>query len=204
LQQPHLVIIAGCNGAGKSTYSRILVDPIIPFDYDKRFLQIVSSLPDSELRDQFAINQTTDELTSLIEKAFENKKSFCFETNLHFYPTNWILKAKEAGFLIDMHFFCLENLELAKKRVDIRSKNNGHFVSDEIIDYKWKEGYKNLNIHFAEFDYISFIDNSNEKIPQFMFELEKIANDEFNLTRLIDVFPEYLERRLPAIFQYLK
>lgn len=204
MQQPHLIIIAGCNGAGKSTYSQTIVDPILPFDYDKRFLEIESSLPDSELKEEFAKNQTTNELTSLIEKAFENKKSFCFETNLHIFPSNWILKAKESGFIIDMHFFCLENIELAKKRVEIRSKNNGHYVSDEIIDYKWREGYKNLNNHFAEFDYISFIDNSNEKIPQFMFELEKITNEEFNLTKLIKVLPNYIERRLPAIFQYLK
>lgn len=54
MQQPHLIIIAGCNGAGKSTYSQTIVDPIIPFDYDKRFLEIESSLPDSELKEEFA------------------------------------------------------------------------------------------------------------------------------------------------------
>ena len=56
MQQPHLIIIAGCNGAGKSTYSQSLVETVIPFDYDKRFLEIYNHLPDSELREEFAIN----------------------------------------------------------------------------------------------------------------------------------------------------
>jgi predicted ABC-type ATPase len=204
LQQPHLIIIAGCNGAGKSTYSNSIVEPIIPFDYDKRFLQIAETLPDSELKEEIARNKTTDELTTLIENAFQNKVSFCFETNLHIFPLNWIKKAKENGFVIDMHFFCLENVELAKKRVEIRAKNNGHFVEDDVINFKWKEGYKNLNLFFTEFDYISFIDNSNEKsIPQFMFELEKTEEENYKLTRFLDNLPEYIERRFPTIFQYL-
>ena len=38
MQKPHLIIIAGCNGAGKSTYSQSFTDIIVPFDYDKQFL----------------------------------------------------------------------------------------------------------------------------------------------------------------------
>ena len=203
MQQPHLIIIAGCNGAGKSTYSKTLVDPLSPFDYDKRFLEIYNSLNDSELKEEIAINKTTNELISLINDAFSNNSSFCFETNLHVFPSNWIQKAKELGFQVDMHFFCLENIELAKKRVLIRTRNKGHNVSDEIVDFKWKEGYKNLNLHFTDFDYITFIDNSNDDIPQLMFELEKINNEEFCLTKHLDELPNYIERRLPSIFKFL-
>ena len=36
---PNLIIIAGCNGAGKSTYAdSFLPTNISPFDFDKRFL----------------------------------------------------------------------------------------------------------------------------------------------------------------------
>ena len=59
MQQPHLIIVAGCNGAGKSTYSNMLVDVVVPFDYDKRFLEIYDSLFDSELKEEIAINKTT-------------------------------------------------------------------------------------------------------------------------------------------------
>ena len=44
-----------------------------------------------------------------------------------------------------------------------RTINKGHFVSDETIEYKWKEGYKNLNMYFDLFDHILLIDNSSEE-----------------------------------------
>ena len=85
MQHPDLIIIAGCNGAGKSSYSSTLVDGLVPFDYDKRFLEVYESLRDSEFREQFAVNQVTEELTNNIQKSFLQKKSFCFETNFHVY-----------------------------------------------------------------------------------------------------------------------
>ncbi len=203
MQQPHLIIIAGCNGAGKSTYSPMLVDGVIPFDYDKKYLEIYQSLPDSELREKIALNKTTTELNTLIETSFLKNQSFCFETNLHIFPYQWIERAKELNFLIDMHFFCLDNIDLAKQRVAIRTKNNGHFVSDDIIKYKWKEGYKNLNLNFSKFDFISFIDNSKDSIPVIMFELEKFSSLNYSFVQLLDELPEYVERRFPDIFKYI-
>lgn len=86
MQQPHLIIVAGCNGAGKSTYSQLFVDKIIPFDYDKRFIEIYNSLRDSEWREIFSLSQTTEELNFKIDYAFQNNLSFSFETNFHVFP----------------------------------------------------------------------------------------------------------------------
>lgn len=130
MQRPHLILFAGCNGAGKSTYSSSIVENVVPFDYDKRFIEIYQSMQDSELREQFALDKTTSEINHLIETAFETNTSFCFETNLHDYPETWIKKAKELNYIIDMYFFCLENIEKAIERVAIRAKNKGHFVPE--------------------------------------------------------------------------
>lgn len=204
MQRPHLIIIAGCNGAGKSTYSHLLAKGLVPFDYDKRFFEIYNSIRDSEWREQFSYNQTTEELNHLINDAFDNKQSVCFETNLHVFPYDWIEKAKSLDYIIDLHFFCLESIEIAQKRVEIRTKNNGHYVSNDVIDYKWKEGYKNLNLHFTMFDFISFIDNSqDDNIPEFMFELHKESEHEYICIMMVDQLPEYAERRFPNIFSLI-
>lgn len=100
MQQPHLIIIAGCNGAGKSTYSKLFSKELIPFDYDKRYLAIYNSMPDSELREQIAANQTTSELEQLVKDSFDAKNSFCFETNFHIYPKEWIEIAKKLNYSI--------------------------------------------------------------------------------------------------------
>lgn len=57
---PQLIIIAGCNGSGKSTYApSLLPNEITSFDYDKLYLANYNSLPDSEYRDKFAKDKTT-------------------------------------------------------------------------------------------------------------------------------------------------
>jgi len=47
---PDLIIIAGCNGAGKSTFSSsFLPDGLNSFDYDRLFLENYNSIQDSEI-----------------------------------------------------------------------------------------------------------------------------------------------------------
>ena len=204
MQRPHLILFAGCNGAGKSTYSSSIVENVVPFDYDKRFIEIYQSMQDSELREQFALDKTTSEINNHIETAFETNTSFCFETNLHDYPETWIKKAKELNYIIDMYFFCLENIEKAIERVAIRAKNKGHFVSENVINFKWKEGYKNVNSHFSDFDYIAFIDNSEELIPKILFEMNKDGDEEFVISVFENKLPIYIPTRFPAIFKLIQ
>lgn len=204
MQQPSLIIIAGCNGSGKSTYSQSLVgNRVIPFDYDKKFLHYYNGLLDSEYREQFAIDKATSDLELLVSESFRQKQSFCFETNLVTVPINWINQAKELGYCIEIYFFCLETIEKAKDRVLLRAKNEGHFVEDGIISYKWKEGYKNLNNHFFLADRLYILDNSvDSEIPRILIELEKISDERFDFLVIAKV-PEYIQRRLPSIYDLL-
>jgi predicted ABC-type ATPase len=111
MQQPRLILIAGCNGSGKSTFSQSIVgSDIIPFDYDKRFLEHYNSFRDSEFREKFAIDKTTSDLENLINSSFLNGQSVCFETNFVTVPLNWIKRAKDLGFLVEIYFFCLDSL----------------------------------------------------------------------------------------------
>ena len=203
MHNPHLIIIAGCNGSGKSTFSSALVKEVIPFDYDKRFLEVYSSLNDSEFKEQIVLNQVTDELNELVSSSINNSKTFCFETNLHVFPFNWIKQAKDKGFNIILYFFSLKNIELAKERVKIRTINNGHYVNDETIEYKWKEGYKNLNLHFNNFDKILFIDNTKLYSPKILFEMNKSNEDNYDILLYSSTIPIYLQKRLPSIFDLI-
>ena len=82
-------------------------------------------------------------------------------------PINWLYEFKQSGFRIEIYFFCLDTLEKAKERVMIRTKNEGHFVSDEIIEIKWKEGYKNINMYFALFDRVVLLIIQRMKVYPF-------------------------------------
>jgi len=77
VNKPQLLVVAGCNGSGKSTYSKSLVpNDTIPFDYDKHFLDIYNAMFDSELRDLIAHNKAFKILEKSIENSFKNKLDF--------------------------------------------------------------------------------------------------------------------------------
>jgi predicted ABC-type ATPase len=203
LSKPYLIIAAGCNGSGKSTFSKDYVEDITPFDFDKRLSENYSSLSDSELRSRIAQNQTKKEFETEINYAFDNYHNFCFETNFHGLPVYWAQKAKDKGYHIELHFYCLNSLELAKERVFNRTKNQGHYVDDETIDYKWKEGYKNLNKHFGFFDRVLIIDNSSLSQPENIFTLIKSSNNNFDVEFYTKKMPKYAKRRFPKIYEIL-
>lgn len=158
---PDLIVIAGCNGAGKSTFApSFLTEGISSFDYDKLFLENYHSLPDSELREKFAKDKTTEMFENSVHEAILNNNDFCYETNFDTHPLFWPKKFRSNGYQIKLIFFCIESQEIARHRIQVRTEFSGHFVDDKTIDLKWKAGYKNANSSFEFFDQIIFVDNS--------------------------------------------
>ncbi|MEQ8532197.1 MAG: zeta toxin family protein [Imperialibacter sp.] len=198
---PELTVIAGCNGAGKSTFaSSFLPQGLIAFDYDKQFLEAYYSLPDSELREKFARDQTTKEFESSIEKALSAKLDFCYETNFDTHPIYWVQMFKEKGYKANLIFFCLENQEIARHRVRVRTEFKGHFVDNETIDLKWKAGYRNVNLYFGAFDNCLFVDNSAQN--ELYTNLLQIESGE--VVPMTEKIPDYFKHRLPDIYALIK
>ncbi|MEB2779703.1 hypothetical protein U3A58_04795 [Algoriphagus sp. C2-6-M1] len=68
--KPQLLVIAGCKGAGKSSYSRILSpEGSEVFDYDKYFLEIYSTIIPTDFQDQMAHSITFQKLETQIDQA---------------------------------------------------------------------------------------------------------------------------------------
>ena len=205
MSQSYLKIIAGCNGAGKSTYSEAYVSDLVPFDFDKRYLENYNTLIDTEFRGDMANNMTILQFEDAIELAFERRESFCYETNFSESPIIWAQKAKALGYRVELIFFCLNTIDIAHTRVLYRTQDNGHFVPDEVIRERWKNGYKNLNLFFSFFDYVLLVDNSLEDaLPCALFELEKDNENSFILRKFDEEIPDYAKRRFPALFELLQ
>ena len=199
-RMPELIIIAGCNGAGKSTFaSSFLPEGLTSFDYDRLFIENYNSIPDSELRELFSKEQTTKEFESSVQKSILNKSSFCYETNFDAHPIYWAQKFKKEGYQINLIFFCIENQEIARHRIQVRTEFKGHFVDDITIDLKWKAGYKNINLHYEFFDNILFVDNSKQN--DVYTNLLQIENGEPLLMK--DSLPVYFKSRLPNIYKLI-
>ena len=138
---PKLIIIAGCNGAGKSTFApSFLPDGISSFDYDKLFLKYYDELSDSEFREKFAKDKTTKDFEQEVTNSLLNKTDFCYETNFDTHPLYWAERFKKHGFKINLIFFCIENQEIVRHRIQVRAEFKGHFVDNS----KPNEVYTNI------------------------------------------------------------
>jgi predicted ABC-type ATPase len=71
MHKPRLLVIAGCNGSGKSSFSKYLVPSsnTIPFDYDFHFLNRYKALIDIDIKEQMAHNLASSDLKNEIEEA---------------------------------------------------------------------------------------------------------------------------------------
>ncbi len=175
MESPQLLVIAGCNGAGKSSYSRILSpEGIEVFDYDKHFLEIYSGIIPTEFQDQMAHSMAFQKLETLIDQAIDAGKSFAYETNFNSDPLHWPLIFKAKGYAINMIYFCLNSVEEALKRVAIRVENGGHFVPNHEIIKRFEAGYSNLDKFFGFFDTLHLFNSSTYgKAPDYCLTFQK-------------------------------
>ncbi|MEQ8474958.1 hypothetical protein [Fulvivirga sp.] len=197
MDKPVLTIIAGCNGSGKSSFSSALSPPEIPpFDYDKEFLNFYRKEPDSELKERICHNKAKAVLKNLVEKSIANQTSFTYETNFNSTPLYWPEKFRKAEFGLRLFYFCLNSTEEAKRRVQIRVENGGHYVPDNEVVKRYYEGYHNLNLHWRYFD------------ETFLFETSAYKSEPQHIISIIDQtveieapIPEYLISLIPFILK---
>ena len=195
-----MIIISGCNGAGKSTFApSFLQEGLTSFDYDRIFIENLYSLPDSELREKFAKDSASNTFELAIEKAIFNKLDFCYETNFDSHPLYWAEKFRDNAYQINLIFFCIATQEIAQHRIQVRTEFKGHFIDNNTIDLKWKAGYKNLNLHFSFFDNILIVDNSVQNaVYTNILQIEK-----GEVVLMTEQIPEYFNHRLPDIFKFI-
>ena len=199
MSEPTLLIVAGCNGSGKSSFSGSLVpDNFLPFDYDKYFLNFYASLRDSDIRETMAHNMAFAELQNQIEQAIAAKRNFCYETNFNSTPMYWPGIFKQNGYKLHLIYLCLDSIEEAKRRVAIRVENGGHFVPEDEIKKRYFEGFTNLNANFKSFDLIDIFDTS-----AFAGEPKHILSMEHGIVTMKEISPVYLIGLIPEIAKRL-
>ncbi len=159
---PNLYIIAGCNGAGKTTASYTVLPEILNC---KEFInadEIARGLSPFQ-PEKVAITagrimlQRIDELINL-------KVDFAIETTLTTKSyTKMIEVARLNGYNIKLAYLWLNNVDLAIERVNARVKEGGHNIPEDVIRRRYKKGIFNLiNIFIVLCDYWLVFDNSDE------------------------------------------
>lgn len=157
---PNLYVIAGCNGAGKTTASFTVLPDMLNCDEFINADEIARGL--SPLNPDKAAIDAGRIMLSKIDKLISNNKDFAFETTLATRSySNTILRAKESGYTVTLVFFWLDSVELAIERVRTRVLEGGHNIPKGVITRRYFSGLKNLfNIYISICDYWMIFNNS--------------------------------------------
>lgn len=156
-----MYIIAGCNGAGKTTASFT----ILPYMLDCReFVNADEIAKDlSPFHPESVAFEAGRIMLNRIDVLMERAESFSFETTLAAKSYHLLIKkAKDKGFKVTLLFFWLPSIELAKARVATRVKEGGHNIPPEVIERRYKSGITNLfRLYLPLVDEWIVFDNSN-------------------------------------------
>ncbi|WP_207422757.1 zeta toxin family protein [Desertivirga brevis] len=160
MSDKNLYIIAGCNGAGKTTASFTILPEIIDCREFVNADEIARGL--SPFQPEQVAFEAGRIMLSRMAELLANSKSFAFETTLSArHYKNTIGAAKEKGYRVTLLFFWLQSVELAKERVKIRVSEGGHDIKEDIIENRYRKGIQNLfDIYLSVVDEALIFDNS--------------------------------------------
>lgn len=163
MSEKNLYIIAGCNGAGKTTASFTILPEIIDCKEFVNADEIAKGL--SPFRPEKVAFEAGRIMLNRINELLKENESFAFETTLstRSYKRK-IQEAKEKGYTVTLLFFWLQNTVLAKERVKIRVSEGGHNIESEVIERRYQRGIINLfEIYLPIVDGAFIFDNSQGK-----------------------------------------
>jgi predicted ABC-type ATPase len=130
-ERPQLWILVGGNGAGKSTYHRLSLEPLgLPFVNADLLARIVfAEAPEAHSYE--AAQLAERQRYQLLEQGV----SFCFETVYsHHSKVDFIAHAKALGYQVIMVLIHLESTDLNQARIAGRVSEGGHNVPvDKVI-----------------------------------------------------------------------
>ncbi len=158
-----LYIIAGCNGAGKTTASFTILPEILDCKEFVNADEIAKGL--SPFQPEKVSFEAGRIMLKRINELLSENENFAFETTLSTLSyKNKIIKAKEKGYRVTLLFFWLQNIKLAKERVKMRVLEGGHNIESNVIERRYFKGIKNLfNIYLPIVDGALIFDNSEGK-----------------------------------------
>lgn len=160
MQKKNLYIVAGCNGAGKTTASFNILPEMLNCREFINADEIARGL--SPFHPEKVAIEAGRLMLGRIQDLLESGTDFAFETTLatkSFKST--IMKARAKGYHVTLLYFWLNSIDLAKDRVKQRVIEGGHYVDDSTISRRYVNGLKNLfKTYVNTRDFTLIYDNS--------------------------------------------
>ena len=159
-QKHNLYVIAGCNGAGKTTASFTVLPEMLDCREFVNADEIAAGL--SPFNPEGVAIQAGRLMIERIIHLLKEGETFAFETTLATRSYVKLIKqAQKRGYFVTLLFFSLSSPEQAVKRVATRVSEGGHNIPLDVIYRRYDNGLSNLfNLYMPVCDYWALYDNS--------------------------------------------
>ncbi len=161
IKKKNLYIIAGCNGAGKTTASFTVLPEMLNCHEFVNADEIAKGL--SPFNPEGVAIQAGRLMIERVIQLMKEGKSFAFETTLSTRSyVKLVQQAQRNGYHVTLLFFSLASPEQAVRRVAQRVSQGGHNIPTDVVYRRYASGLKNLfQMYTNEVDYWAFYDNSD-------------------------------------------
>lgn len=156
-----IYIIAGCNGAGKTTASYIVLPKMLGCKEFVNADEIARGL--SPFNPESVAIAAGKLMLQRMNDLLSDGNDFAFETTLASkYYAKFIRLAQDKGYFATLLYFWLPTPEQAIDRVGMRVRNGGHNIPEAVIRRRYANGICNLkNLYIPICDYWTIFDNSS-------------------------------------------
>ncbi len=187
----HLYIIAGCNGAGKTTASFTVLPEMLNCREFVNADEIAKGL--SPFNPEGVAIQAGRLMIDRMIHLLKEGETFAFETTLATRTyVNLIQRAQKRGYFVTLLFFSLSTPEQAVARVAKRVSLGGHNIPTDVIMRRYEAGLQNFfQLYIPVVDYWTLYDNSNipgEKIAFGWKDTRISIVDELKYRKLINKY----------------
>ena len=162
MEAKQLWLLAGGNGAGKSTFYRTRLAPLgIPLvNADLIAKELFPEAPEVHSYQAMQI------VEQICDNLLHDGRSFCFETVFsHPSKVDFAGKAKALGYQIILVMIHLEPASLNKARVAQRVEEGGHDVPDEKVEARIPRLLRHIKAVIPLCDHVTLLDNSRADNP---------------------------------------
>lgn len=162
MTRPNLYIIAGCNGAGKTTASMSVLPDVLECEEFVNADEIARGLSPFHPEEMAIVAGKL--MLRRIDELLAAHRSFAIETTLATRSYKSLVRRAQAeGYGVYLLFFWLPSPFMAEDRVAMRVASGGHNIPTDVIHRRYWLGLNNLFDIFAPIvDYWSMYDNSDK------------------------------------------
>ena len=191
MRKPVLIVIAGPNGSGKTSTTRL----VIKHEWAE---QCVYINPDEIAQNKFgdwndanAVRHAVEYCETWREQLLQERRNFIFETVLSSDgKVDFLKRAKEAGYFIRMFFICTDNPTINAARIAKRVMEGGHDVPIQKIISRYEKAILNAKKVMKFVDRTYFYDNSvDDQDAQILF---RTVNGKF-AKQYVSTLPQWTE-----------